>query len=80
MYRTSDGRWEFFTSNSVRSASNREGGGSFGCRVGYSFLKRRILLAKESTLVLFRMRCRDAAVFPTSVWGSVVTFLMILRP
>lgn len=46
MYRTSDGKCEFFTSNSVRSASSREGGGSLGCRVGHSFLIRRILQIK----------------------------------
>lgn len=31
------------TSNSVRSASSTEGGGSLACRIGTSFLKRRIL-------------------------------------
>ena len=34
------------------------------------------LLAKDSTLALFLTRCRGAAVFPTSVWGSVVTCRM----
>lgn len=35
------------TSNSVRSASSTEGGGSLACRVGTSFLKRRILRSRE---------------------------------
>lgn len=43
MYNTSEGRWEFCTSNSVRSASRRQGGGSLGCRVGGSRRIRRIL-------------------------------------
>lgn len=44
MYSTSDGRWEFCTSNSVRSASSRQGGGSLCCRVGGSLRMRRILI------------------------------------
>ena len=48
MYSTSEGRLEFCTSNSVRSASSREGGGSLGCRVGGSFLMRRILKHKHT--------------------------------
>lgn len=43
MYSTSEGKWEFCTSNSVRSASSRQGGGSLGCRVGGSLRMRRIL-------------------------------------
>lgn len=43
MYSTSEGKLEFCTSNSVRSASSREGGGSLGCRVGGSFFIRNIL-------------------------------------
>lgn len=36
-------------------------------------LGTQYLLARDSTLVLFLTRCRGAVVFPTSVWGSVVT-------
>lgn len=36
------------TSNSVRSASSTEGGGSLACRVGTSFLKRRILQRRRA--------------------------------
>lgn len=43
MYSTSDGKWELATSNSVRSASSTEGGDSFSCRKGSSFLMHRIL-------------------------------------
>lgn len=43
MYSTSEGKWEFCTSNSVRSASSRQEGGSLGCRVGGSLRMRRIL-------------------------------------
>lgn len=48
MYSTSEGRWEFCTSNSVRSASSRQGGGSLGCRVGGSLRMRRILTHKHT--------------------------------
>lgn len=47
IYRTSEGRFELCTSNSVRSASSREGGGSLGCRVGGSLRILRILSEGE---------------------------------
>lgn len=44
MYRTSEGRWEFWTSYSVKSASRTEGGGSLGWRAGGSRRIRNILI------------------------------------
>lgn len=44
MYRTSEGRWEFWTSYSVKSASRTDGGGSLGSRVGGSRRIRNILI------------------------------------
>lgn len=49
MYKTSEGRCEFCTSNSVKSASSRHGGGSLGCRVGGSLRIRRILITEKQT-------------------------------
>ncbi|TNN62131.1 hypothetical protein EYF80_027621 [Liparis tanakae] len=60
---TSEGRWELATSNSVRSASSTEGGGSLACRMGTSFLKRRILDSRKT--VGIDGRCREDEDVPT---------------
>lgn len=67
MYSTSEGKWEFCTSNSVRSASSRQGGGSLGCRVGGSLRMRRILkqthLSHFVALLLFFLHYVSSSVY-----------------
>lgn len=87
MYSTSDGRWEFCTSNSVRSASSRQGGGSLGCRAVGSLRIRRILTHTHThfnLIFFYRQHSGSLTLLRSVIWllqqhDKIVSLLTHLR-